>query len=95
MEAARRVDEWDRLRTQISNFKEILVVDSATRDAIAGGQMEVDEIEERVISLIDGVREIEDLIQDSHLFRYEVLSALAGFLQSSMVRPSTLTCTRK
>ncbi|MCZ7645354.1 MAG: PQQ-binding-like beta-propeller repeat protein [Planctomycetota bacterium] len=90
MEAARRVDECERLRQQVPSFREIYVVDKQVREAIEGGQLEVDVIEKRVISLIDGKRDVDDLIHDTFLFRYEVLSAVSGFLQSSLIRPAAL-----
>ncbi|MCW8132236.1 MAG: PQQ-binding-like beta-propeller repeat protein [Planctomycetota bacterium] len=88
MEAARRVDEWDKLRQQVPSFREIYKVDDHIVEAVAKGQLETDLIEKRVLSLIDGTRDVDDLIQDSFLFRFEVLSAVSGFLQGSMVRPA-------
>lgn len=86
MEAARRVDEWDKLRQQVPSFREIYTVDPHIREAAASGQLETDAVEKRVLSLVDGTRDIDDLIQDSFLFRFEVLSAVAGFQQGSMIR---------
>ena len=90
MEAARRVDEWDRLSKQIPSFKEVYILDLAVRKAIEKGEMEVDAIEKRVASLIDGARDVDDLIEDSHLFQFEVLTGLGSFLQSSLVRPANV-----
>lgn len=86
MEAARRVDEWDKLRQQVPSFRDIYVMESHIREAAQAGQLEVDAVEKRVMQLVDGTRDVDDLIQDSFLFRYEVLTALSGFLQSSMIR---------
>ncbi len=41
------------------------------------------------MELVNGQRDVEDLIDDSALFRFEVLSMLGGFLQSSLVRPAS------
>ena len=90
MEAARRVDEWERLRKTIPSQKEIFVVDLTVRKAIERGAMETDPVERRVAMLIDGARDIEDLVEDSKLFKFEVFGALSGFLQSSIIRPATL-----
>ncbi len=90
MEAARRVDEWERLRRQVPSFREIYVMDSVALKAIEKGEMEADPTEKRVATMIDGSRDVEDVIQDSALFKFEVLNALAGLLQSSLVRPATL-----
>ncbi|HYG78211.1 MAG TPA: DUF4388 domain-containing protein [Planctomycetota bacterium] len=91
MEAARRVDEWDRLKKQISSFKEIYCMDLAARKAIESGEMETDPVEKRVASLIDCARDVEDIILDSNLFKFEVLTALSSFLQSSLIRPAAVS----
>ena len=88
MEAARRVDEWERLRSAVPSFREIYIVDQTVREAVAAGELETSAVERRVLQLIDGQRDVDDLIADSWLFRFEVLTALAGFLTSSMIRPA-------
>ena len=90
MEAARRVDEWERLRKVIPSQKEIFVVDLTVRKAIERGEMETDPVERRVAMLVDGARDVEDIVEDSKLFKFEVIGALAGFLGSSVIRPATL-----
>lgn len=89
MEAARRVDEWERLRQQVPSFREIYVAEPTVLEAVQGGKMEIDVIEQRVLMMIDGSRDVDDLIRDTYLFRFEVLQALAAFLQSSMIRPAS------
>ncbi|HYF51524.1 MAG TPA: DUF4388 domain-containing protein [Planctomycetota bacterium] len=90
MEAARRVDEWERLKKQIPVFKEIYVLDLQVRKQIEKGEMEVDPVEKRVAFLLDGARDVDDLIEESFLFRFEVMTALGSFLNSSLIRPATL-----
>ena len=90
MEAARRVDEWDRLRKTVPSFKEIYCMDLAARKAIESGEMETDPVEKRVAAMIDSARDVDDIIMDSHLFKFEVLNALSGFIQSSLVRPAAV-----
>lgn len=89
MEAARRVDEWERLRQRVPSFREIFVAEPTVMEAVHAGQMEIDVIEQRVLMMIDGSRDVDDLIRDTYLFRFEVLQALAAFLQSSMIRPAS------
>lgn len=90
MEAARRVDEWERMRKAIPSPKEIFVVDLTVRKAIERGAMETDPVERRVAMLIDGARDVDDIVEDSKLFKFEVYTAISGFLQSSIIRPATL-----
>jgi outer membrane protein assembly factor BamB/Tfp pilus assembly protein PilF len=90
MEAARRVDEWERLKTAIPSFKEIFIMDLQVRKSIEKGEMEIEATERRVANLIDGARDVDDLLEDSYLFKFEVLTALGGFIQSSLVRPASV-----
>jgi outer membrane protein assembly factor BamB len=90
MEAARRVDEWERLKTLIPSLKEIYFMDLSVRKSIEKGEMEVEPVERRVANLVDGARDVEDLIEESWLFKFEVLTTLGGFIQSSLIRPATV-----
>ena len=90
MEAARRVDEWERLRKLVPSTKEIYTLDPAARKAIDKGEMEADPIEKRVAALIDCARDVDDLVEDSFLFRFEIVSALTRLMQSSLARLATL-----
>lgn len=90
MEAARRVDEWERLRKLVPSSKEIYAMDLVVRKAVEKGEMEMDPVEKRVATLIDGARDVDDIIVDSALFKFEVWSALGGFVQSSLIRPAKL-----
>lgn len=89
MEAARRVDEWERLSEQVPSFKEIFTCDPVVRRAIERGEMEMEPLERRLIALMDGTRDVEDVAADSGLYKFEILNALAGFIQSSLIRPCT------
>lgn len=89
MEAARRVDEWDQLKQQIPSFREIYVVSEMAKEGLDSGEIEVDVLEKRVLSLVDGSRDIEDLIQDSYLFRFEVLKSIASLIGANLIRPAT------
>ncbi|MCX7805919.1 MAG: DUF4388 domain-containing protein, partial [Planctomycetota bacterium] len=88
MEAARRIDEWERIRQQIPSPKEVYVFEESAAKAVAGGEIELDPIERRVFSLMDGIRDVGDLIADSCLSAFEVAKALSGFLQNGMIRPA-------
>lgn len=89
MEAARRVDEWERLSEQVPSFKEIYTCDPVVRRAVERGEMEMEPLERRLIALMDGTRDVEDVAADSGLYKFEILNALAGFIQSSLIRPCT------
>ncbi len=90
MEAARRADEWDGLSKIIASQKKIFVVELNVRKAIERGEMATDPVERRVAMLIDGARDVDDIIEDSKLFKFEVVSTLCEFLNASYIRPATL-----
>jgi hypothetical protein len=90
MEAARRVDEWERLRKHVPVFDVIYCLDAAATQTIESGQLELDPPEKHIAALLDASRDVTDLIANSNLFKFEVLTILAGFIESSLARPATL-----
>jgi outer membrane protein assembly factor BamB/tetratricopeptide (TPR) repeat protein len=86
MEAARRMDEWERFRTLIPQFTEVYTIDADVRRAFEDEASRFTVLETRLADLVDGSRDIDDLTADSFLYRYEVLEILAGFVQGSVVR---------
>jgi len=87
MEAARRIDEWGRFRQTLPSGREILV--AATIDATGQfpAQIEgLDAVMHRVLSLADGTRDIDDMIADSWLSRYEVGGILCFLLEGGHLR---------
>jgi tetratricopeptide (TPR) repeat protein len=90
LEAGRRVDQWEHLRREIPSFREIFVVEERCRDQELPGGFESDATEYRLMPWLDGTRDVEDLIEDSCLFRFEVLSGLAVLKQAQAIRPATV-----
>lgn len=90
MEAARRADEWERLSKIIGSQKKIFVVELNVRKAIERGEIATDPVERRVALLVDGARDVDDIIEDSKLFKFEVVGTLCELLQASSIRAATL-----
>ncbi len=84
MEAARRIDEWERIRETIPSTKEIFV------SVQGAGEGELTPPERRVLELLDGTRDVDDLVRTSAYSRFEVAQALTRFLGLDWVRPATL-----
>jgi outer membrane protein assembly factor BamB/cytochrome c-type biogenesis protein CcmH/NrfG len=82
MEAARRIDEWGRIRKSLPSGKEVFI---AAEDAEEGNE-ELDAVSRRVLSLADGTRDLDDLVSDSYLSRYEVGGILCSFLEEGLLR---------
>jgi len=85
MEAARRIDEWERIRLKIPSTREIfLLAEGAAEGA------DLSHVESRVVELLDGTRDVDDLIAASTFSRYEVAQGLCNFLDSGWIRPATV-----
>ena len=90
LEAGKRVDRWEHLRREIPSFREIYVVAEAFRNRELPAGFEADATEYRLVPWLDGTRDVEDLIEDSCLFRFEILNALAALKQAGAIRPATV-----
>ncbi len=83
MEAARRMDEWSRLKERLP--------DTAVVYGVANGQDEgltlaaADYPAVAVVPLVDAVRTIEDVVQDAVVTRLEVYQVLVGLLDKGLI----------
>ncbi len=86
MEAARRIDEWGRIRNALPSGREVFIADeSAEKRAEA-----LDPVSQRVLGLADGTRDIDDLVADSYLSRFEIGGILSSFLEESLLRAAEI-----
>ena len=88
MEAARRVDEWDRMRAVVPSLEEIFIPQPALLEMARNGQLEP--LDARILDFLDGGRDLNDVISESSFSRYEVVKTIAGFLEQGLIRSSTL-----
>jgi outer membrane protein assembly factor BamB/tetratricopeptide (TPR) repeat protein len=87
MEAARRIDEWGRFRQALPSGREILVAAALDATGQLPAQIEgLDPVMHRILAMADGTRDIDDLIADSWLSRYEVGGILCFLLEGGHVR---------
>jgi tetratricopeptide (TPR) repeat protein len=77
LEGARRVDEWSLIEKKIPAFNLIFVVERQRLDE-AGVTLTPEQ--ERIIPLLDGVRDVASVIEDSGLLEFEVGKALYGLV---------------
>ena len=82
LEGARRVDEWSLIEKKIPSFDLIFLVD---RDRIAISDAKVTEVQERLIPLLDGSRDVNQVIEDSGLGEFEVGKALYGLVTAGFL----------
>jgi tetratricopeptide (TPR) repeat protein len=77
LEGARRVDEWSLIEKKIPGFDLIFTLDQ-THLAESGVQLSSEQ--ERVVPLLDGKRDVHQLVEDSGLVEFEVGKALYGLI---------------
>ena len=83
MEAVRRVDEWGEIRKCIFSPEEILVVPA---DTVIPDD---DPVVARLAGMLDGERRLQDILDQTHLGEFAVMSAAASLLRAGKVRALT------
>lgn len=84
LEAARRVDEWDRINRVLGSPGDIYVVRREKRGDLEG---ERDERARHVGALLDGRRDVSGVIRESGLGRFAACQALSKLITERIVRP--------
>ncbi len=80
MEAARRTDEWRESTKQILSSSEILLVDTERLDG-------ADPLVRRIGPLLDGERNLLEIMEETRFGRFTVHKAAAQLLRSGAARP--------
>src|SRR5207247_10057877 len=76
LEGARRVDEWSLIQKKIPSFDLIFVAD---HEHLAIGEGLTD-TQQRLLPLLDGSRDVNQVIEDSGLGEFEIGKALYGLI---------------
>jgi tetratricopeptide (TPR) repeat protein len=76
------VDEWSLIEKKIPSFDLIYIVD---RDRLAISDAALTDIQDRLLSLLDGSRDVNQLIEDSGLGEFEVGKALYGLVTAGFL----------
>jgi len=83
LEGARRVDEWSLIEKKIPSFDLIFQVDPShigeSAPTLTGEQRQL-------VSLLDGTRDVEQLVEESGLVEFEVGKALFGLITAGFAR---------
>jgi tetratricopeptide (TPR) repeat protein len=82
LEGARRVDEWSLIEKKLSSFDLIFVVD---KDRLAISDAKLTEPQQRILALLDGSRDVNQVIEDSGLGEFELGKALYGLITAGFV----------
>src|SRR6266850_1732963 len=82
LEGARRVDEWGLIEKKIPSFDLIFLVD---RDRLAISDAKLTEVQDRLLPLLDGSRDVNQVIEDSGMGEFEVGKALYGLVTAGFL----------
>ncbi len=83
MEAARRMDEWARLKERIPDSGIVFGVANGQDEGFAKASTDYPAM--AVVPLVDAIRTIEDIVKDAVVTRLEVYQVLAGLLDKKLV----------
>jgi outer membrane protein assembly factor BamB/tetratricopeptide (TPR) repeat protein len=89
MEAARRIDEWERIHKVIPSSSHIfaVAVDSASFDPEQAEYPQKMVME--VMGLVDGMKSVEEICRESPYSTFETSKIMAFLIQSDQLRPLT------
>jgi len=83
LEGARRVDEWSQIEKKIPSFDLIFSVDPAHAP---GADVELSPAQRRILPLLDGTRDVRQVIDECSLIEFDAGVALFGLITAGYVR---------
>ncbi len=90
LEGARRVDEWSLIEKKVPSFDLIFVVE---RQRLGEAGVSLTPEQERILPLLDGVRDVSRVTEDSGLLEFEVGKALYGLVSAGFAHRLGKTAT--
>jgi hypothetical protein len=83
LEGARRIEEWSQIKDVIRSYHEVYVINP---NPAASGSIKLSQSEWRVVSLLDGKRDISSIAEEAGMSRFDVCRVIYGFINTNMVR---------
>jgi tetratricopeptide (TPR) repeat protein len=83
MEGARRVDEWSQVEKKIPSFDVVFQLDKHPDES--DEDMELTKEQKKVLPFIDGVRTVNEIMDEAGLVEFETGKALYGLIQAGFV----------
>jgi tetratricopeptide (TPR) repeat protein len=83
LEGARRVDELSQIEKKIPSFDLIFAVDP---EHAPTGEVELSPHQQRLLALLDGSRDVRQVIDDCELIEFDAVQALYGLITAGFVR---------
>ncbi|HEX2722435.1 MAG TPA: DUF4388 domain-containing protein [Gemmatimonadaceae bacterium] len=84
LEGARRVDEWSLIEKKLPSFDAVFAID---RQQLLRNSIALSEEQQKLLPLIDGFRDVHELMRVSKLGEFDTGKALFGLLSGAFVIP--------
>ena len=85
LEGARRVDEWSLIEKKIPTFDLIFTLERARLD---GAGVTLSAQQQQLVPLLDGTRDVQQVVEDSGLVEFEAGKALYGLITAGFAHRS-------
>jgi tetratricopeptide (TPR) repeat protein len=82
LEGARRVDEWSVIQKKIPTFDLIFTAD---KDHVGESDATLSTTQQQILPLLDGIRDVQQVVDDSGLVEFDVGQALYGLITAGFV----------
>ena len=86
MEGARRVDEWSQVEKKIPSFDVVFQLDKHPDES--DEDVELTKDQKKIIPFVDGVRTVEEIMNEAGLVEFDTGKALYGLIQAGFVSRS-------
>ncbi len=86
MEGARRVDEWSQVEKKVPSFDVVFQLDKHPDEAEEDVELTKDQ--KKILPFIDGVRTVDEIMNEAGLVEFETGKALYGLIQAGFVSRS-------
>ena len=87
MEALRRIDEWSVIRDRISTFKAVFAPSNGGVPPEGMDDIELPDIVKSEVELVDGHRNVAEIVSSSPASKFEVCKLLYELLLRNLIRP--------
>jgi tetratricopeptide (TPR) repeat protein len=77
LEGARRVDEWSVIQKKIPSFDLLFTAD---REHVGQSDAALSPVQQQILPLLDGSRDVQQVVEDAGLVEFEVGQALYGLI---------------
>jgi len=83
LEGARRIEEWEQIKDQIHSYHNVYTINP---NPATSGAIKLTAAEWRILSLLDGRRDIQAIVDATSLSRFDVCRVIYGLLNMNIVR---------